>query len=1469
MSDSEAEEDTCPICRKGFEEGNDTVSTIGEKGADTINESSRQRGRDDVLARSGQRVHKKCRSRWTNVKDIQQTLKRTAESTSPIKKKSRRVSSGPYEPKKDCLFCGREVIKGTHGHDESCSEVHTDTFPQTILKCCNERSDDWSFTVKGRIEYFAKDLHANECVYHQICSTYFRKGQDMPDQFCSEPNKAKRKKVGRPTNEDQQQAFLRVCDYLEANDEEQITVSELVCKMGHFLTEEGSVAYGSYYLKQKLKERYGDSIYIAEGEGLQDIVTMREQTGKILRTYFKNAKSGDEENQKRAVIETAAKLIKGDIKRNIPSVGDQYPSSQSLQLGAALDYLPTSLRTMLSQLFVGTDKQEKVAAIGHAVIQAVRPRAVVAPLQIGLASQLHHLYKSRFLIDTLSVMGFSSSYAEVQRFLKNGADVVAPELLGQGSSGTVLFAADNVDHNILTLDGKGTFHGMGMIAASTPGQKTTHVIPRKKVSELNVKEMSRVDIIDYRFSTFARRNIKFEILPEIHYSAPAVDILWEVSLCFRQDAPNWQGMMSIIHRGCEHPGKSSVTFLPMIDMSPSDPTCILSTLTFICNLAARHSIPPIVTFDQPLFFKASEIIYNSPENSDLKNIVLMLGSFHTLMNLLGAIGTLMQGSGLTDILETVYGENAVQRMMVGKAVQRAFRGHLLVEKCLNGMLVSEMMDCDSDCASLVKSCEDLYNSLREGDITLETVAESDTCGNLQEALDNKRRDIINRSRTSKLWIEYMKMVRIARMLVMADRMGSWDRHLTTVAECLPIFAAAGHSYYLKSAYLYLQSIQNLEKNNPTVFRMFKEGFHVIRRSDKFWAGLGSDLVIEQTLMRSLKSTGGLTRGSGMTEEQRSLWTLSSPVSSEYSYAMQDFNKRAFTTSEQHKELTEARIMRNQADLAKIKEKLEVCSPFSTDPTLRNIVTGVIAQDSVNVDNYRSVGTQILEKMHGQPVFTYSYKRKDKAKTLGDASAVKVAPERSIDPALLFQRLFVVSRTGEFSLEDVLDYELSPFPPALFEASYVMRKAEKPQLAKAIDEHARNLSDKAVTNEVPKTDNYVLDGGSLIHRVQWTKGSTYGSIAQTYADFTLRNYGTATVVFDGYQDAPSVKDATHQRRQRTQHPKINFTQETIFNGKKDDFLSQGTNKQALINIISNRLRDNGCNVMNSEGDADFDIVQAAIASAQYQTTTLVGEDTDLLILLLQHMDPKRKTLYFRSDNKSKGEIRVYNINILKELLGQKLCTHLLFIHSFSGCDTTSRIFGTGKKTLFQKFVKEDKGLETCAHAFTQPGQQSDTIETHGNRAMVSICGGKSSDSLASLRHTILKKKVVSSATFVSPQRLPPTASATKFHSLRSYYQIMTWLGVESTMESTDWGWKSENNVLKPVMNSKNPAPENLLKIVHCNCTSSCTSQRCTCRRYGLPCTSACGPCQSDNCENPNNEVRQEEIIDETDADADDF
>ena len=108
--------------------------------------------------------------------------------------------------------------------------------------------------------------------------------------------------------------------------------------------------------------------------------------------------------------------------------------------------------------------------------------------------------------------------------------------------------------------------------------------------------------------------------------------------------------------------------------------------------------------------------------------------------------------------------------------------------------------------------------------------------------------------------------------------------------------------------------------------------------------------------------------------------------------MQESTNLSYTTSEQYNDVTEARIKRDFGDLEKITIKLAGCSPFSTDPSLRNIVNGVVAAEDVTVHEYDSVARKVMQKMIGQPAITFSFTRKDKAKTLGETSAVKVAPD---------------------------------------------------------------------------------------------------------------------------------------------------------------------------------------------------------------------------------------------------------------------------------------------------------------------------------------------------------------------------------------------------------------------------------------------------------------------------------------------
>jgi hypothetical protein len=504
-----------------------------------------------------------------------------------------------------------------------------------------------------------------------------------------------------------------------------------------------------------------------------------------------------------------------------------------------------------------------------------------------------------------------------------------------------------------------------------------------------------------------------------------------------------------------------------------------------------------------------------------------------------------------------------------------------------------------------------------------------------------------------------------------------------------------------------------------------------------------------------------------------------------------------------------------------------------------------------VDNIRAIGISLVDKMTGHDIFTYVQKRKDKVRTLASLTSFRLAGQDvTMDPALLFQRLYVVACSSEMNLEDLLQYELCSFPPSIFESVTLLRKADKPQLAKAIQEYATEMLSETSVTSVETDTQYVLDGGSLIHRIPWSKGVTYDVIAGSYASFVIKRYGLATIVFDGYESGLSIKDMTHIRRVTKMSPTVVFTPDMLFRGQKEEFLSNKSNKQSMIKLIGKHLQLLGCTVLYAPGDADVDIVRTCMKSAMSKPTTLVGEDTDLLVLLLYLFDDSLNKIYFRSDVKRRNSDKpkvVYDIQAISGAMHKDVVKSLLFIHAFTGSDTTSRIFNVGKQTVFRKVVNDVNFREDVLR-FSSCGLSAAEVEMLGCKIMVSLFGGNKDETLTMCRYRTLVGKVCSSNKFVTPERLPPTTSATRYHSLRCYLQIRIWQSSEMEMNPCDWGWNEVEGRLSPRVMDLPPAPDALLKIIRCSCTTGCTTRRCSCRKNGLQCSFACGACQETNCDN---------------------
>ena len=294
------------------------------------------------------------------------------------------------------------------------------------------------------------------------------------------------------------------------------------------------------------------------------------------------------------------------------------------------------------------------------------------------------------------------------------------------------------------------------------------------------------------------------------------------------------------------------------------------------------------------------------------------------------------------------------------------------------------------------------------------------------------------------------MVDILRKFIKAEGTGHWVQHLEALSEMLPYMAASGHNLYTTFAQLYLQSMVRLASEHPVVYQKPIDGFHVVRRSDRKCAGLSTDLVIEQVLMRSMKTSGGLTRGRGMTEQQRLIWLLSMPFCAEMNRAMLDLTGVSYGTGEQNKDISESRKNRYMKDTKTLLiSALAEQNPFTAQQGLSNITNGVHTNDTVNVDDAKDIGQGILASMTGKFVTEFAFKRSNQAVSLVTKSSVKIDGEKiQVEPQLLFQRLIVALKSLD-DMEAIFEFELCSYLPALCDSSLILLQPHKPALADAI------------------------------------------------------------------------------------------------------------------------------------------------------------------------------------------------------------------------------------------------------------------------------------------------------------------------------------------------------------------------------------------------------------------------------------
>ena len=1407
--------------------------------------------------------HRDCVSTYTSKSHLKRLQKsNTLTDALQPQKRVRRSTQCVFDFKKHCLFCG-ESCEPDNKHPNrrrivlcrSDNKNLQKSLKASILDTCAFRSDDWAGEVLIRVQGAVSDLQAAEGRYHYDCKTKFMAPKSVQIAISSSS-----KKPAATKDEAYEQLIQTINE-----DKLKIRSSSEVFDM---YQSYGGTDMSRKILVSSLSSHFKEELLTFTSKGLAYILVFREK----VKVMCEQATTEDNEE---ADIEEAIKKVAKQIKRdilNMPCHADVYHRRMDTEIAKV--YTSKTMMNLLCKISESKEPTLPMIMICNMITNLISRTST--PFQIALGI----LIRKKYLIQNLFKCGVICSYSEVLRFRKSAAKA-SKQVIERGlvhtsveGAGLVQVVVDNFDTNISSQNGLQSTHSLAMILTQTStiekDQELSNTIHRIKKEEMNTDLVACVPVQRYngpKKPVMPQREVRTLVTPLKILASQVVSINRANRRDFRfmsdiigdEIIPEWNGFNCSLNResGCIAKPATTCVYTPLINMKPADPDTMLTAMVEAEKLVKSLGQNIVVlTCDQQLYKIAVDITWAYPDR--FKNFVLRLGGMHFLTNFIGCIGTLMEGSGLSDIMECAFG--SVGQMLKGKKFPQNFRAlRLIVEELL--LSIINEYDCKDD---------------------------------LMSALDN----LAKQSRTTKLWVDMLiKPVFLMMLYCRAEKEGDWPLHVFAVGEMMPYFFAARHPNYSRYGLYYLRSIASMPKE---VLEKFLKGEHVTRHISGLWNGMWTDMMIETTFMKYAKGPHGII-GFTLRPETLNTWALSLHMTCMLEDDLSNITSGEQCNLDKHKEEMKGRMISDANDRSKIRLKLKQ----SVDPlapsthnkdSLIHIVSGrLITEDTVNVDNALSIGKQAMKDYESKWPESFYDTLPKLVNTMALAKKhVSIGSAKVHDTNLIYSRIIGLQASGrDMDLSDILKYELSPVPTSLFHDTGNMRIATNKSTLK--QKISVELNDR-LASKFPYT---VIDGTAVLWLIHWPENGTAKDFIDNFTSYVLIKMDDSDVylVFDRYRDY-SIKSATRMARGDDTCRKHQLTLSTKLPSQKI-ILNGVHNKGQLIDLIIENLqlqkeifkdfqhklvvtgRDTipleidreGVRfreeMKNNQEEADVIMLHQMLCilkeNSMNANIRVISDDTDVFVLLLHFYKQLHLTCQIVMEATSRGKKCIDIKASVKE--NEYIVDQLLSGHAISGCDTVSQMWGIGMIKMLKVLQKGYK-LDKLGNI-----EATDTEVYEEAMKFLGACYGcTKATAEKNLRYDMWKMKTGNPNIVSAPslKSLPPTNMAFKLHVMRAHFQACIWkhaINAEPpSMDPVYHGWVKDtsNKTLVPQMLPKGTpaAPDYILKLIRCSC-QSCKSLRCSCSSSKLPCTVFCNCEGGVDCFNDQNRTIMQDSSEEED------
>ncbi|KAG1652132.1 Organic cation transporter protein [Nymphon striatum] len=266
-----------------------------------------------------------------------------------------------------------------------------------------------------------------------------------------------------------------------------------------------------------------------------------------------------------------------------------------------------------------------------------------------------------------------------------------------------------------------------------------------------------------------------------------------------------------------------VGYLPTINAPATELSTVQELLSQSVFIQQHLSLDKIaVIMDQALYAKAAEVAWK--HTLRFESLLLMMGNFHIICNMLSIIGKLFRDAGLRDLAveSGVIAEGSIDKVPDGKQYNRGVQLHKLTYEALMRLVWKGFLEwLENNHSTDLPHLDETFRVVMamHGDTcatTLESSRNEESCQRILHLLCCYLNVLKNDSgHLAAFWMIYLEMVEILLGLIRADREGAWYLHLASIKSSILVLCfAMDKTNYSRYLPVYYAQMTQLEQTCP-------------------------------------------------------------------------------------------------------------------------------------------------------------------------------------------------------------------------------------------------------------------------------------------------------------------------------------------------------------------------------------------------------------------------------------------------------------------------------------------------------------------------------------------------------------------------------------------------------------------------------------------------------------------------------